>query len=48
VDVERDLSTTPQFLDVAVVGWGRFVGRLPDGLRGLRPHYLLTERKGSR
>jgi hypothetical protein len=44
VEVERDLSTQQQFLDVAIVrrGRGRFVGRLPDGLEGLRPHNLLT------
>jgi hypothetical protein len=31
VEVERDLSTQQQFLDVAIVrrGRGRFVGRLP-------------------
>jgi hypothetical protein len=44
VDVERDLSTQQQFLDVAIVrrGRGRFVGRLPDGLDRLRPHNLMS------
>jgi hypothetical protein len=44
VEVERDLSVQQQFLDVAIVrrGRGRFVGRLPDGLDGLRPHNLVT------
>jgi hypothetical protein len=44
VDVERDLSVQQQLLDVTIVrrGRGRFVGRLPDGLEGLRPHNLLT------
>jgi hypothetical protein len=44
VEVERDLSVQQQLLDVAIVrrGRGRFVGRLPDGLEGLRPHNLLT------
>src|SRR5215471_18209201 len=44
VDVERDLSTQQQLLDVVIVrrGRGRFAGRLPDGLEGLRPHNLLT------
>jgi hypothetical protein len=44
VDVERDLSVQQQFLDVAIVrrGRGRFAGRLPDGLEGLRTHNLVT------
>src|SRR5712691_486392 len=44
VEVERDLSAQQQFLDVAILrrGRGRFSGRLPDGLEGLRPHNLLT------
>jgi hypothetical protein len=44
VEVERDLSVRQQFLDVAIIrrGRGRFVGRLPDGLEGLRPHNLMT------
>jgi hypothetical protein len=44
VEVERDLSVQQQRLDVTIVrrGRGRFAGRLPDGLEGLRPHNLLT------
>jgi hypothetical protein len=44
VDVERDLSVQQQRLDVVIVrrGRGRFAGRLPDGLDGLRPHNLVT------
>jgi hypothetical protein len=44
VEVERDLSVQQQLLDVLIVrrGRGRFVGRLPDGMEGLRPHNLLT------
>src|SRR5437762_11152493 len=44
VEVERDLSVQQQLLDVIIVrrGRGRFVGRLPDGLEGLRPHNLMT------
>ncbi len=44
VDVERDLSVQQQLIDVIIVrrGRGRFVGRLPDGLEGLRPHNLVT------
>ena len=44
VEVERDLSVQQQLLDVAIVrrGRGRFAGRLPDGLEGLRPHNLMT------
>jgi hypothetical protein len=44
VEVERDLSVQQQLLDVAIVrrGRGRFPGRLPDGLDGLRPHNLVT------
>jgi hypothetical protein len=44
VELERDLSVQQQLLDVVIVrrGRGRFVGRLPDGLDGLRPHNLLT------
>jgi hypothetical protein len=45
VEVERDLSVQRQLLDVAIIrrGRGRFVGRLPDGLEGLRPHNLLQQ-----
>ena len=44
VEVERDLSVQQQLLDVVIVrrGRGRFAGRLPDGLKKLRPHNLLT------
>jgi hypothetical protein len=44
VEVERDLSVQQQLLDVVIVrrGRGRFPGRLPDGLEGLRQHNLLT------
>jgi hypothetical protein len=44
VEVERDLSVQQQLLDVVIVrrGRGRFVGRLPDGLDGLREHNLIT------
>jgi hypothetical protein len=44
VEVERDLSVQQQLLDVTIVRRrkGRFAGRLPDGLAGLRPHNLLT------
>jgi hypothetical protein len=44
VEVERDLSVQQQLVDVVIVrrSRGRFVGRLPDGLEGLRPHNLLT------
>ncbi len=44
VEVERDLSVQQQFLDVLIVrrSRGRFAGRLPDGLEGLRPHNLMT------
>jgi hypothetical protein len=44
VEVERDLSVQQQLLDVVIVrrSPGRFVGRLPDGLDGLRAHNLLT------
>ena len=44
VEVERDLSVQQQLLDVVIVrrGRGRFAGRLPDGLDGLRPHNLIT------
>jgi hypothetical protein len=44
VEVERDLSAQQQLLDVVIVrrGRGRFAGRLPDGLEGLRPHNLMT------
>jgi hypothetical protein len=44
VEVERDLSVQQQLLDVTIVkrGRGRFAGRLPDGLEGLRPHNLMS------
>jgi hypothetical protein len=44
VDMERDLSVQQQLLDVTIVrrGRGRFAGRLPDGLEGLRQHNLVT------
>jgi hypothetical protein len=44
VEVERDMSVQQQLLDLAIVrrGRGQFVGRLPDGLEGLRPHNLIT------
>ncbi len=44
VEVERDLSVQQQLLDVVIVrrGRGRFAGKLPDGLEGLRLHNLLT------
>jgi hypothetical protein len=44
VEVERDLSVQQQLLDVTIVrrGRGRFAGRLPDGLEGLRSHNLMT------
>ena len=44
VEVKRDLSVQQQLLDVVVVrrSRGRFIGRLPDGLEGLRPHNLMT------
>jgi hypothetical protein len=44
VEVERDLSVQQQFLDVTIVRRrrGRFAGRLPDGLEGLRPHNLMS------
>src|SRR5437588_8682341 len=44
VEVERDLSVQQQLLDVTIVrrGKGRFAGRLPDGLEGLRPHNLMS------
>jgi hypothetical protein len=44
VEVERDLSVQQQLLDVVIVrrGRGRFAGRLPDGMEGLRPHNLMT------
>jgi hypothetical protein len=44
VEVERDLSVQQQLLDVLILrrGKGRFIGRLPDGLEGLRPHNLVT------
>ena len=44
IEVERDLSVQQQLLDVVIVrrGRGRFAGRLPDGLDGLRPHNLVT------
>jgi hypothetical protein len=44
VEVERDLSVQQQFLDVVIVrrGRGRFAGRVPDGLKGLQAHNLIT------
>jgi hypothetical protein len=44
VEVERDLSVQQQLLDVAIIRRenGPFVGHLPDGMAGLRPHNLLT------
>jgi hypothetical protein len=44
IEVERDLSVQQQLLDVVIVrrGKGKFNGRLPDGLEGLRAHNLLT------
>src|SRR4029079_8705875 len=44
VEVERDLSVQQQLVDVVLVrrGRGRFTGRLPDGLEGLRAHNLVT------
>jgi hypothetical protein len=44
VEVERDLSVQQQLLDVVIVRRtrGRFAGRLPDGLDGLRSHNLVT------
>ncbi|MBO0699184.1 MAG: hypothetical protein J2P46_12380 [Zavarzinella sp.] len=44
VEVERDLSVQQQLLDVVIVRRrpGRFAGRLPDGLEGLRAHNLIT------
>jgi hypothetical protein len=40
----RDLSVQQQLLDVTIVrrGRGRFAGRLPDSLEGLRPHNLMS------
>ncbi len=44
VEVERDLSQQQQFLDVVIVRRGRRKFRfvLPDGLRDLRDHNLIT------
>jgi len=44
VEVERDVSVQQQLLDVVIVrrGAGRFAGRLPDGLEGLRAHNLMS------
>jgi hypothetical protein len=44
VDVERDLSVQQQLLDVTIVRKkrGAFVGRLPDGMEGLRRHNLVS------
>ena len=44
VDVERDLSQQQQFLDVTVIRRNRrrFKGVLPDGLRDLSEHNLIT------
>jgi len=44
VEVERDLSVQQQLHDVVIIrrGRGKFTGRLPDGLGGLRAHNLVT------
>jgi hypothetical protein len=44
VEIERDLSTQQQLLDVVIVRRkrGRFSGRLPDGLDTLAEHNLIT------
>ncbi|HEX3151897.1 MAG TPA: hypothetical protein VHR66_27745 [Gemmataceae bacterium] len=44
VEIERDLSKQLQLLDVVIVRRrpGKFAGRLPDGLEGLRVHNLIT------
>lgn len=44
VEIERDLSTQQQFLDVVILrrGRGRFSGRLPDGLDSLSEHNLIS------
>lgn len=50
VEVERDLSVQQQLLDVVIIrrGRGRFAGRLPDGLEGLRAHNLVTFKSPTR
>jgi hypothetical protein len=44
VEVERDLSQQQQLLDVVIVRRrrGKFAGALPDGLRDLADHNLIT------
>jgi hypothetical protein len=44
VEVERDLSTQQQMLDVVILRRrrGRFTGQLPDGLEELAEHNLIT------
>jgi hypothetical protein len=44
VEVEHDLSTQQQRLDVVIIrrGRGRVAGQLPDGLDDMGAHNLLT------
>ena len=44
VEIESDLSTQQQFLDVLILrrGDAPFDGGLPDGLEGLAAHNLIT------